>query len=702
MVLTASVVGASDADLPVADFEGADYGNWAVTGEAFGSGPAKGALPGQMPVDGFEGKGLVNSFHKGDASTGTLTSPEFVIERRFLRFLIGGGGWEGRTCLNLKIAGKTVRTATGPNTDPGGSERLELQVWDVEEFRGRRVRLEMVDAATEGWGHVNVDHIVQTNTKPAGALEPARRILAAEKHWLHLPVKNGAKKRVMTVSADGAAVRSFDIELADGEPDWWAFLDISAWKGKSLTLAAGRMAADSRALEAIRQSDAQPGADSLYAEALRPQFHFSARRGWLNDPNGLVLYRGEYHLFFQHNPYGWNWGNMHWGHAVSRDLVRWEEVGEALYPDESGTMFSGSAVVDAGNTSGFGTEQQPAMVLFYTAAGREFTQNLAYSTDGRTFKKYERNPVVKQITHGNRDPKVIWHQPSRQWIMTLYVEVEKVHTIQLLRSQNLKDWTVVSEVPDLFECPDFFPLRLPGAENADAERWVITGASSEYLLGGFDGVRFHPETPKLPGHRGKGFYAAQTFSDVPGRRVQIGWGQMPSPGMPFNQLMCFPTTLTLVSTEAGPRMAWAPVEELGSLREKQFPLQPGPIAPGKNGAEAVHGELLEIQLLVEPRQAKEVRLDARGAVISWNAERQELAVNEHRVPAPLREGKIDLHVLVDRTSLEVFACGGTVYVPTPFVAKPEAQSVRVSATGGEALLKAGDVWRLRSIWPRKH
>src|SRR5690606_19663954 len=145
---------------------------------------------------------------------------------------------------------------------------------------------------------------------------------------------------------DSSPVLRNDIELADGEPDWWAPMDISAWQGRNLTLSIDRLPQESRALASIEAADVIKDAENLYREPLRGQFHFSPKRGWLNDPNGMVYRDGEWHLFFQHNPYGWSWGNMHWGHAISRDLVHWEELEIALSPDEMGPMFSGGAVVD--------------------------------------------------------------------------------------------------------------------------------------------------------------------------------------------------------------------------------------------------------------------------------------------------------------------------------------------------------------------
>jgi sucrose-6-phosphate hydrolase SacC (GH32 family) len=197
--------------------------------------------------------------------------------------------------------------------------------------------------------------------------------------------------------------------------------DVAPYQGQTLRIEIDRMRAESKALEAIMLSDRLPGGDSLYRETLRPQFHFSPARGWTNDPNGLVYYDGEYHLFFQHNPYGTRWGNMTWGHSVSTDLVHWRQLPDAIHLDKLGTIFSGSAVVDQNNTTGWGTDEHKPIVCIYTSAGgtnveskgQPFTQSVAYSIDrGRTWKKYEGNPVLGNIHGSNRDPKVIWHAPT--------------------------------------------------------------------------------------------------------------------------------------------------------------------------------------------------------------------------------------------------------------------------------------------------
>jgi len=295
-------------DILIADFEGPDYGEWRVQGEAFGPGPARGTLPRQMRVSGYLGKGLVNSYFKGDGTPGTLASPQFTIQRRYLNFLIGGGGYEGTTCMNLLLDGKVVRTAAGPNIRPGGSERLSWRSWDVTDLADREVVVQIVDARTGGWGHINVDHIMQSDHKREE--KPTMREIAISKRYLLLPVTNDAAKRRMEFRCGEDTVRAFDIELAEGEPDFRVFVDVRAFAGRELTIHVDRLPEGSKALSAIEQSDELPDAHELYDEPMRPQFHFSQRRGWNNDPNGMVYRDGEWHLFFQHNPYGWKWANI--------------------------------------------------------------------------------------------------------------------------------------------------------------------------------------------------------------------------------------------------------------------------------------------------------------------------------------------------------------------------------------------------------
>jgi len=674
-------VRADQPDILFADFEGETYGEWTTTGTAFGKRPAKGTLEGQMAVTGYKGKGLVNSFLGGDKSTGTLTSPEFEINRKHIRFLIGGGGYAGRTCLNLVIDGKTVRTATGPNIEPGGSEELAPESWDVSELIGKKARIVIVDDATGGWGHINVDEIVFTDI----ALKKPVREIAADKKYLHFPVKNKGVVRHVRISTGEDTVAEFTIELAEGTPDWWAPLDLSRFRGKLLRIESDRAPEGWNALNAITADDRVTGADALYTEKLRPQLHFSPSRGWNNDPNGLVYADGEWHLYFQHNPYGVQWGNMHWGHAVSKDLLHWEELPIAIAPRKFGDWaFSGSAVVDRDNTSGWRKGDNALLVAAYTSTGRG--ECIVYSTDrGRTWTEYEANPVVR---HTGRDPRLLWHAASKRWVMAVYDEKDGKRWIAFHTSPDLKAWTYRSRIEGFYECPDLFQLPLNG--DPRKSKWILTAASSDYMVGAFDGENFTPETKMVKGHRGRGFYAAQTFSNAPeGRVIQIGWLQAPSPGMSFNQAMSIPLELGLKSTGDGPRLTWAPVKELEALRVKSP--QAG---AGKNGG----GLPLEVRAEIVPNDATRVVLTVRGVDVEYDAKKGELRIAGHAVGVPLTDGRLKLRLFVDRTAVELFAADGLVYVPVPVI--PTTGDDSISFRGGPVEVRSLSLDSLRSIWKR--
>jgi fructan beta-fructosidase len=694
---------AQQPDIVVANFETSTYGNWRVVGTAFGSGPAHGTLPNQMRVEGYRDGGLVNSYNSGDDSTGTLTSPPFRIERKFIQFLIGGGGWEGKTCLNLLLEGKVVRTAAGPNVESGGSERLTVQQWEVGEFLNQVVTLEIVDQATGTWGHISVDHIVQTDRKLIGAsvTREMTRSINIRKNYLNLPVKDGAPKRRMSLSVDGKTKHEFDIELADDKPDWWAFMDASPFKDKTVTLKVNPLPEDSLALSAIDQSDEPKNQKNLYQESLRPQFHFTSRRGWLNDPNGLVFYQGEHHLFYQHNPYGWNWGNMHWGHAVSKDLVHWKELPVALYPDAHGTMYSGSAVVDWNNTAGFQTGKEKALVAMFTAAGKPFTQGLAFSNDrGRTWTKYENNPVLAHLAAENRDPKVVWFAPDQKWIMALYLDKSDY---ALFSSPNLKQWQRLSNVtlPGDSECPEFFEIAVAG--NPNDTRWIFYGASGTYLIGKFNGTTFTAESQPHSLQHGNAWYASQTYSDIPvadGRRVLIPWGRHNDlhRGMPFNQMMGLPVELSLRTTETGLRLVANPVRELATLRGRSHLIKTQPLKPGENPLAEVKGELLEVLAELTPGAASEIHFHLRGVAVTYDTKKQTLACLGKTAALPMENGKIQLRMFVDRTSVDIFGNHGQLYMPMGIVVVSENRSLGITANGGEARINALEVFELKSAW----
>jgi sucrose-6-phosphate hydrolase SacC (GH32 family) len=284
--------------------------------------------------------------------------------------------------------------------------------------------------------------------------------------------------------------------------------------------------------------------------------------------------------------------------------------------------------------------------------------------------------------------------------MVLWVELEHHNTIRFLTSPNLKDWTMASQINDFFECPDFFELPVDG--NPANKKWVLTAASSEYQAGTFDGRTFTPETSKLHGVWSGDFYAAQTYSDIPandGRRIQIGWLRAPSPGMPFNQCMSVPLELKLVSTPEGLRLTRLPVRELEQLRSDtknlgSFSLKAGDANPLAHAS----GELLDLRAEFEPDTDSIVDFNIRGANISYDAAHQKLTVNGHRVPAPLRVGRQRLIILMDRTTVEVFASDGLTCVPLAFQPKAGELGLSVQMKSGAAKFASLQVHNLKSIW----
>ena len=690
---------AAEPDLVIADFEGDSYGEWVVTGEAFGPGPARGTLPNQMAVEGFEGKGLVNSFFKGDGSTGTLTSPAFTIEQKFINFLIGGGMHEGKTCLHLLVEDKIVRTATGSNDKPGGTERLDWHAWDVSDLAGKRAKLQIVDAATGGWGHINVDQILQSGKKRGTQL--ARRELLVETNYLHLPVKNGAAKRRVKFVIDGQAVREFEIELAEkplaekGSSDFTVFSDVRAFRGKMLTIET-HLPSESQALAAITPSNELP--PTANSESQRPRFHFTSKRGWLNDPNGLLYANGEWHLYYQHNPFGWNWGNMHWGHAVSKDLLHWAELPTAIYPKQWGDWaFSGSGVVDARNTSGFKTGSDDVLVAAYTSTGRG--ECIVFSNDrGRTWTEFDGNPVVK---HSGRDPKLIWHEPTSRWVMAVYDEPPKgERNIAFHSSPNLREWTFTSRIEGFYECPDLFPVAVDG--DKAQQKWVLYGADGKYLIGDFDGKSFTKQGDKRQVWFGN-FYAAQTFDNAPeGRRVQIGWGNgVTFPGQPFNQQMTIPVELTLRTTAHGVRMFAWPVKEVETQSRKQAfaTLLSVDHLTLPNGRETSFTDplphnLLDVTVEIEPKQAEKVTLTLCGAPIVFDAKAGTLTCRQVSAPITLSEGRLKLRVISDNGSLELFVNGGEAALSVANKPSTTDRVLKALATGGDATLWRPDVANL--------
>jgi fructan beta-fructosidase len=381
---------------------------------------------------------------------------------------------------------------------------------------------------------------------------------------------------------------------------------------------------------------------------------------------------------------------MHWGHAVSADLLHWRELPIAIYPQKYGDWaFSGSAIVDKDYLSGFKNGDEDVIVGAYTSTGRG--ECIVFSNDkGRTFKEFSGNPVLK---HAGRDPKLIWYAPGKHWVMAVYDESEKKQWIAFYTSPDLKSWTFQSHIEGWYECPEIFELPVDG--KADDTRWVIYAADAKYAVGKFDGKTFLPEHEgKRQVHFGK-FYASQTYNNTPdGRRIQIGWAQINTDGMPFNQMMAFPCDLSLRTTEDGIRMFAKPVKEIESLRTKQRMLESGTLKAGESKEIRVANDLLEIQAEFEVGTAKSFGIEVGGVKISYDPAKNTLI----NMPLTPDAGKIRLQILVDRASVEVCGNDGRVYLTHPLNNSIELKSVKFFSEEQPTKLLKAQVYELKSTW----
>jgi len=423
----------------------------------------------------------------------------------------------------------------------------------------------------------------------------------------------------------------------------------------------------------------------------------------MNDPNGLVFFKEEYHLFYQHNPNSATWGPMHWGHAVSKNLIEWDELNIALYPDDNGTIFSGSAVVDWNNTTGF-FEEEPGLVAIFTHHlegdnGKQAvqTQSLAYSLDkGRTWNKYEGNPVLAHpLKPDFRDPKVFWHKETNKWMMVLATG----QTISIYSSPNLKEWKFESEFGDncgshdgVWECPDLFELSI---ENSSNKKWVLIvsigdnpnydeGSRTQYFVGSFDGKKFKPEHEDIKWlDYGKDNYAGVSFSDIPmedGRRIYLGWmsnwryaNQVPTEG--WRSQMTLPRELELCERNGDFYLVQNVVRELDNYIKEER--KETIITQKKQTIFEVDDDYAEIILTLEninairygltiehaDSQYTTITIDVKENVLNLYREKSgvvDFSANFSKVQRiPLKESK-QLHVrmIIDSSSLELFINGG--------------------------------------------
>ena len=517
--------------------------------------------------------------------------------------------------------------------------------------------------------------------------------------YLLLPVEEVMPDVRVSMIVNNKEVNVADVRLAVNRVDYFVPLDLSDYAGKNILLKfklgsndpiRGKLSAV--CCKEMKLSDTF---DTGNREKFRPTYHFSPLYGWMNDPNGMVYKDGEYHLFYQHNPYGSKWGNMHWGHAISKDLINWEHRPDAITPDALGTIFSGSAVVDTDNTAGFGAG---AIVAIYTQNSDRQVQSIAYSTDnGRSFTKYENNPVLTSDARDFRDPKVFWHKETQRWIMLLAVGQE----MQIFSSSNLKDWAFESSFGEgqgahggVWECPDLFELPVDGTNE---KKWVLLcnlnpggpfgGSATQYFVGTFNGKEFVNESPSKTKWMdwGKDHYATVTWSDAPdNRRIAIAWMSNwqyanDVPTSQYRSPNSVPRDLSLFTVDGETYLQSAPSPELLKLRDiskkRSFKVNGTrtikDMIAGNEGAyeieltiENQHADVIGFRLYNEKGEEVDMQYDMKEKKFSMDRRKSgEVGFNENfpmLTWTTIESGKdeLKLRLFVDKSSVEAFGDGG--------------------------------------------
>jgi fructan beta-fructosidase len=484
-----------------------------------------------------------------------------------------------------------------------------------------------------------------------------------------------------------------------------------------------------------------------YDQPWRPQYHFTPPQNFMNDPNGTVFYKGEYHLFYQHNPHGQVWGHMSWGHAVSSDLVHWQNLPLAIPEDPNYMIYSGSAVVDENNTSGLCKNPDPqdrsCLVAIYTAAFKDKQkQHIAYSNDrGRTWTNYSGNPVADLNAPDFRDPNVFWYAPQHKWVMVAVLADERM--LLLFDSPDLKHWKKRStfgpagDTAGQWECPDLIELPIDGTKE---KRWVLIinrnpgapagGTGVRYLVGKFDGEKFTSEihdAPALWADWGKDFYATNTWNNMPAsdsRRIWIGWFSNwqyanVEPTVLWRGGMSVPRTLTLRRYADGLRLVQTPVRELEGLRHEKFRASSSSVADvnAKLSGSGIRGEVYELKAELEPGSAEEIGFRLRKGkdaetLVGINTATHEIFVDRTRSgevafskdfsgrhAATLENtSRVKLHVFVDRSSVEVFANDGERVLSERIYPPAGSDGIELYSKGEGGKIVSLTLWDLDSVW----
>ncbi len=508
-----------------------------------------------------------------------------------------------------------------------------------------------------------------------------------DKPFIKIPVSYNAPSAKFLISDDSGIIFEINAKYeADmTKVDHFYYADVRRYRGRKLEFSWDLDAVpcpmpdfcESRP-QYVHCGNTTDAKDSIGCEKSRPSVHFTSPEGWINDPNGLCYYEGKYHIFYQLNPYGNCWSNMTWGHAVSENLVDWEHLDIALFPDETGDMFSGSGIIDKHNILGLNTPEHDAMLLYYTAAagnnvmsaGKNFEQYIAISTDGgKTFKtQLGGKPVIPYIVDHNRDPKIVFHKASGKYICSLYFEN---HKFGVFSSENLIDWKLLFEleVEGDDECPAFYPLTAPDG----SEKWVAQGAFDRYIIGDFDGKKFtKTEKPGILSYARETetfgqttAYAAQSFTDLPdGRVVRFSWLKTSKTDCCFKSCLSIPWEIQIKNINGELKLCATPAKEVEGLRLK------GTFKSLEaNEITALPGVCNDIELIFDGSSRGITKLDIMGAVftldfdagcVSWKSPVGAQPVST--APLFVIDGNYSMRFITDTLNIESFFCGGSVTI----------------------------------------
>lgn len=575
--------------------------------------------------------------------------------------------------------------------------------------------------------NVNVKHL---------ANEQNIVVLDTVKKFLLLPVQENAPEGKVNIIVNNQFQldQSINVRLARERVDYYVPLDLSAYAGKTISIDITGMPSSSLCWKEIKVSDTF---DSSNREKFRSVYHHTPVYGWMNDPNGMFYKDGVYHLYFQYNPYGSMWGNMTWGHSTSTDLVHWTDEGTPIVADAWGTIFSGSCVVDKDNTAGFG---KGAVIAFYTSAkpspwGDVQAQSMAYSLDnGKTFTKYEHNPILTSSERDFRDPKVFWYAPGKHWVMMLAVGQE----IQIYSSPNLKDWkkessfgTMQGAHGGVWECPDLVEVPVEGTKE---KKWVLIcninpggpfgGSATQYFVGHFDGKVFVNESPTLTKWMdwGKDNYATVTWSNAPaGRCIALGWmsNWQYANNVPTTQYRSTNTIardLTLYKVDEELYLRSKPSAEIEKARGKKINL-PAFKVSGIHEVESLltdNNGAYELDMTIENAGSSKIAfslVNGKGEKVSmyYDVVRKQFVMDRSVsgvvdfsrdfpavTVAPVdNTDTIHLRLFVDRSSIEAFGEDGKfVMTNLVFPAEPYNKLIFESEENGYTV-KSLDVYRLQ-------